>query len=80
MRWSVDIGDISTLNSFITGGISVVLNVTLIIVIYNRSLKAIGAYKYLMITVTLLDILLSVTYILASPVCQSMFFVAKIWS
>ncbi|KAL6737143.1 hypothetical protein Aduo_010813 [Ancylostoma duodenale] len=61
------VGEISTINSYVFGGISIALNSLLILIICYRSVKVIGVYKYMMIASAVLDILFSAIYIVASP-------------
>lgn len=67
----VAIGYISTWHSYVVGAIAFLLNCLLLFVICFRSIKVIGAYKYMMMVTTVLDILFSAVYIVASPVCAS---------
>ncbi|KIH42855.1 hypothetical protein ANCDUO_27155, partial [Ancylostoma duodenale] len=63
----VRVGQVSTANTYVFGAASICLNSLLILVIYFRSLKVIGSFKYMMIVSTVFDILYSAVYILASP-------------
>ncbi|VDP33722.1 unnamed protein product [Heligmosomoides polygyrus] len=62
MSWSVIVSEF--------GAIAFLLNCLLLFVICFRSIKVIGAYKYMMMVTTVLDILFSAVYIVASPVCR----------
>ncbi|KAK5969587.1 7TM chemoreceptor, partial [Trichostrongylus colubriformis] len=63
------IGEVSTWHSLIIGIASVLLNSLLLFTIWVRSLKSVGVFKYMMIATTLLDLMFSLIYIIASPVC-----------
>ena len=64
----MNVGSITTINSFVFGSISICMNTLLMVIIYNAALKVIGVYRYMLIAATILDISLSIVYIIASPV------------
>ncbi|RCN46338.1 hypothetical protein ANCCAN_07632 [Ancylostoma caninum] len=59
---------ISAINFYFFGTLSVFINGVLIFVLYKRSLKAVGAFKYLMIGAAALDASFSLVSIIASPI------------
>ncbi|WKY06566.1 hypothetical protein Q1695_006612 [Nippostrongylus brasiliensis] len=65
------VDEISTWHSRIVGILSVALNVLLLFVIWFRSLKIIGAFKYIMMASTVLDIMFSAVCIVSSPTIAS---------
>ncbi|ETN85460.1 hypothetical protein NECAME_16757 [Necator americanus] len=63
----VNAGEVSAINSYVFGGISICLNSFLISVICYRSVEVMGSYKYMMITSAILDLLFSALFIVACP-------------
>ncbi|VDO52622.1 unnamed protein product [Haemonchus placei] len=61
----VTVGEISTWHSVIVGTISIFLNSLLLFTICSRSLKVVGAYKYMMLATATLDLLFSMVDILS---------------
>ncbi|KAK6752710.1 hypothetical protein RB195_003868 [Necator americanus] len=67
MTASIAESGLSTINSYIFGVISILLNTLLIYVIHKRCPKVIGAYKYMMTACAIFDICFSIVYIVVSP-------------
>ncbi|RCN46340.1 hypothetical protein ANCCAN_07634 [Ancylostoma caninum] len=64
----LNVNEISATNFYFFGVLSIFINATLIYVLYKRSLRAVGAFKYLMITSAALDASFSLVSIVASPI------------
>ncbi|KIH46613.1 7TM chemoreceptor [Ancylostoma duodenale] len=64
----LNVGEISAINFYLFGSLSIFINAVLIFVLYKRSLRAVGAFKYLMITSAALDASFSLVSIIACPI------------
>ncbi|EYB94665.1 hypothetical protein Y032_0168g162 [Ancylostoma ceylanicum] len=65
---NINVDGITAINFYFFGTLSVIINAVLIFVLYKRSLRAVGAFKYLMISSAALDALFSLASIVASPI------------
>lgn len=67
---TVDVGLIANFNAYISGAISVIVNVLLIIAISKARSKTIGLYKWMMIFATCVDLLFSIWTAVSCPVSE----------
>ncbi|KAL6737146.1 hypothetical protein Aduo_010816 [Ancylostoma duodenale] len=63
----MNVSEISAINFYFCGILSILINAVLIFLLYRRSLRVVGAFKYLMMISAALDASFSLVSIIASP-------------